>query len=511
MRPTNKITPGPAGTSCLTCKRRPRKDETLISNDKIDIRSPNKPSGTGHTRQDPSKICAFDSGDAVIYDTFPPTRPKTRLVENGIPLPLGFVNAAIMQRPVFPTSPLLFELASRMSKSVPVPSNIQEITEYVISHFDRMLNTIYFKPERSEQIQKFQRMALWRMSTCGFARQGMLIDARIHDSILEGSHSIHSNEFTHWINVFEQAVLVRLNEPLTHYELQERLNDILEMFFTKSRLHDAATTYQFFCCTTPNFLQIIYSDSTMWPAQSDPTVVSIAHILASSSNYWPAYYMLMDVMGSMIYGVPQRVDYSTDIKPFHAEPHPLEWADCIPGEFMVLLAKINACRDQRSAEDWRDIERQLVSWEPRPKFEPNGLESWKLVAWLALQETWKQTLLMYMYLAVCGVSTDDPRIQSSLRQIFQLIGTIRRQDPPGSNVHFFAQSLITGICSSTEKQRRLVRERLGCAAETRFWMFRGPEIVPVLDHLWLGAGVEGNPVTWNDYLHSRTTVLPLSG
>ncbi|CAE6401182.1 hypothetical protein ACGC1H_001930 [Rhizoctonia solani] len=570
MQPTNKTLPGPAGTSCLTCKRRhkkcdrtkpvcdrcskggyeclgyghnksnrytfeealssgpssssrsrsvlsassvssfsprthdsPRNDETLISNDKTDVHTDNEQSGTAHAH-----ILALFNDDAVIYDTFPPTRSKIRVTGNGLPLPLGSENTAVTQRPVLPTSPLLFELASRMSRSVSIPHDVQDITEYVLSHWHRMMNITYFKPP-GEQIEKFQKMSIWRLSTCSLSRQGMLIDARIHESILEGSHFNYSSEFTRWIEDFEQAVLARLNEPLGSCEFQERLNDILEMFFAKSRLFNATTTYELFRRVAPNFLQMIYSDPTLWPSQSDSILVSMAHLLASA-NYGPASYMVMDIMGSMIYGLPQLVDYNTEISLFHAEPHPVEWIDCFPGEFMILLAKINACRDQRSAEGWQGIERELVTWEPRPKFELKGLESWKSVAWLALQETWKQTLLMYLYLAVCCVPTDDPRIQSSLRQIFQLIGTIRRQDPPGLNVHVFAQCLITGICSRTEKHRRLVRERLGCAAETRFWMFRGPEIVPVLDHLWLGAGMEGKPVTWNDYLHSRHVVLPLS-
>ncbi|CAE6378494.1 unnamed protein product [Rhizoctonia solani] len=562
MRPTNRIPPGPAGTSCLTCKRRhkkcdrkrpvcdrcskggheclgyphnrsngyavgeealpsgpssgprlpepsvssssprtddsPRNDKTLITQKKA---KDNVQSGTAHTRQ--NHIAIYNKDDAV-YDTFPLARSNTG---GRGPSVGGSVDAGIARRSVFPASPLLFELASRMSKRLLVSPDVQDITQYVISHWDRMLKITYFKPP-DEQIEKLHRMTVWRLSTCGFARQGMLIDARIHESILEGNHAVHSNEFTRWIEQFEQAVRARLNESLTSYEFHERLSDILEMFFSKSRLLNAATTYELFRRVAPNFLQMIYSDPTLWPTQSDPTLVSIAHLLACPS-FGPAYYMLMDIMGSMIYGVPHLMDYNTDIKLFHAEPHPAEWIDCFPGEFMILLAKINACRDQRSTEDWRNIERQLIAWEPRPKFEPKGLESWKVVAWLALQETWKQTLLMYLYLAICGVPTDDPRIQSSLRQMFQLVGTIRRQDPPGSNVHFFAQCLITGICSRTEKQRRMVRERLGCAAETRFWMFRDPEIVPVLDHLWLGAGMEGKPVTWNDYLYSRRTVLPL--
>ncbi|CAE6434798.1 unnamed protein product [Rhizoctonia solani] len=509
MPPAARLLPGPAGTSCLTCKRRaqashkkcdrkrpvcdrcsrggyeclgyghnksngftyeesllsgagssplppepstltsspsgdsPRDDETLLSNDTPDIRTSDNraehpvQSGTAQVRQDLSSLLAFYDEDAVIFDTFPPTRSKTQVAEHQLPLPLYSVNAVTTQRPIFATSPLLFELASRMSKSVPMPPDVQGITEYVISHFDRFLSITYFKPQE-EFIKKLQSMSIWRLSTCGFARQGMLIDARIYDSVIEGSHITHSSEFTRWIEGFEEAIRARLDEPLTPYELQERLHDVLEMFFAKGRLVSAATTYGLFCRTVPNFLQVVYSDPTLRPTQPGPNLISIAHLLASS-RYGPAYYVLMDIKGSMIYGVPQLVDYDTAIELFHVEPHPVEWIDCLPGEFLVLLAKINARRDQRSSEDWTNIERQLISWELRSKLEPKGLESWKLIAWRALQETWRHTLLMYLYLAVCGVPTDDSRIQSSLRQIFQLVGVIRRQNPPASNVHFLSQ------------------------------------------------------------------------
>ncbi|CAE6428271.1 unnamed protein product [Rhizoctonia solani] len=407
-------------------------------------------SGMAHVQQDLSDPFAFSNEDAVIYDTFPPTRSTTRVSANEILPPL---HSASNQRLVFPTNPLLFKVASRMLKSVPIPLDVYGIVEYVISHFDRMLNITYFKP-RGEQIEKFQRMSIWRLSTCDFSRQGMLIDAKIHESVLEGNHSMYTTDFTQWIEGFEQAVRTRLEEPLTGYEFQERLNDVLEMFLVKGRLLNTAATYDLFCRFVPNFFQMVYSDPTLWPTQDNPTLISMAHLLASP-RYGPASYMIIDVMGSMVYGLPHLVDYNTDIELFHPEPHPVEWVDCFPGEFVVLLAKINTCRDQKSTEDWQSIEQRIVCWEPRPQFEIKGLESWKSVAWLALQESWKQTLLMYLYLAVCGVPTDDPRIQASLKQVFQLMGVIRRQDPPVSNVHFFAQCLIAGICSRTEKQRRL--------------------------------------------------------
>ncbi|ELU39740.1 fungal zn(2)-Cys(6) binuclear cluster domain-containing protein [Rhizoctonia solani AG-1 IA] len=421
--------------------------------------------------------------NVVAHGDPPPTRPKHQPT---MPITTSphITNTAISQVIDLSTDHLLFALASQIPQGVPLPPDIRDTAEYVMS-------------------RRFLGQTAWRLSTCNFARQGLLIYAKIRDSILEGSDSGNESTFARWIEGHEQRLSTGLNQSLTPYELHEA-----DSSRCAGILHQDC------------FLETVYSDPTLWSTEQDPSLVSIAHLL-SSSRYGPANYMLMDVVASMIYGVPHIMQYNADVEPFHTQPHSAEWMNCFPGEFLILLAKINICRDQRSViEDWLDIERRLISWEPRPKFEPEGLDSSKSVAWLALQETWRHTLLIYLYLVstlekvvflklirllpkvLYGVPTDDSRIQTSIRQIFQILGVIRRQDPPIANA---------GICSRTEKRRRLVRERLGCVAETRLWVVHGPDIVPILDHLWLGAAVGGNPVTWSDYVHSRHSMLPLSG
>ncbi|CEL60442.1 Zinc-cluster protein [Rhizoctonia solani AG-1 IB] len=338
---------------------------------------------------------AYLGGDSSIYDTFPPTRHHTQFSDTELGPPLnGLTNATPRQASCQHLFPLSF--TSRMLPSMPFSTDMQDIVRYIKSHFDRMLGITYFRPSQAH-VEGFLRGTLSRMLTCDFARKARLIDAKIIDSILDGSDSLHYDSFTIWIEKFEEEVQARLDQPLTSYEIQERLTDLLEMFFLKGAIYSASTTYQLFCHTAPSFFRMASSDPMLQPAQNDSNLVSIAHLLASP-RYGTAHFMLMDIMGSMIYGLPQVVTYQTNIEPFHLEPHAVEWIHGFPGEFQILLAKINACRDQEKWGGWQDIERQLLSWEPRPKFQPQGLESWKSVAWLATQETWRQTLLMYLYL-----------------------------------------------------------------------------------------------------------------
>ncbi|CAE6442541.1 unnamed protein product [Rhizoctonia solani] len=466
---------------------------------------------TAHpSRPDIHKAIALYGSDALTYNAFPPIGHdfSTQATETG-PKLLPTADTTLPHQHALFLGPPLFALAYQIPKDVPSPSDIGEVAIYVKSQADRMLGLLYFKPSQ-EQIDISQRISMWRLSICDFARRGMLIEAKITDSMLEGTDTVYRDDFTLWLEEFEQEVRARLAQPLTSYEFQERLADVLETMLLKGALFDSSTTYHLFCRATPSFLQMVHSDSALQPAGNYSASVSMAHLLASP-RYGPACFMLMDIIGSMVYGFSQRVEYDTDIEPFHHEHHPVELMNCFPGEFQILLAKINNCRDRGAAVgDWQNIEQRLLSWTSGPKFGLKGEDSWKLIAWVAVQETWRQTLLIYLYLAVCGVPTDDQRIQSSLRQLFQLMGVIRRQNPPVANVHFFAQCLIAGICSQTEKRRWLVRERLGHATETRFWVFRGLEVVPVLEHLWQGAASGGRAVTWNDYIHSRRATLPLS-
>jgi hypothetical protein len=114
-----------------------------------------------------------------------------------------------------------------------------------------------------------------------------------------------------------------------------------------------------------------------------------------------------------------------------------------------------------------------------------------------------------------------------VRQIFQVIGTVKKQESSEANVPFFIQFLMVsgfiqlffklmvkswtqaGICARSEKHRALARDELANVSETKFWLLRSVDFVPVLDHLWHGAAAGGRPVKWSDYIFSREAMLPV--
>ncbi|CAE6460500.1 unnamed protein product [Rhizoctonia solani] len=187
----------------------------------------------------------------------------------------------------------------------------------------------------------------------------------------------------------------------------------------------------------------------------------------------------------------------------------VHWAHGSPTEFQVVLAEINACRDKSpAARDWREIERWLLEWRSRPG-EHTFTESWMTVAWYAVQESWRLALLVYLYLAVCGNASDDPRIQTYVKQLLQVLGTVKERESTSAEVPFLVQYLVAGICARSEAQRKVVFSALENTKQPKMWIMRGSDFLPVLDHLWHGAAVGGRPVNWSDYMRSREAALPV--
>lgn len=102
----------------------------------------------------------------------------------------------------------------------------------------------------------------------------------------------------------------------------------------------------------------------------------------------------------MAYAVPPTIEYNTSYPPFNLDAHPVEWVHGCPTVFHMAFMDINArCALGHVAQDWQDIEHRIKSWQPR--FNNSTGEAWKDVARLAVQESWRQALLVYLYMVCC--------------------------------------------------------------------------------------------------------------
>ncbi|KAG8744448.1 hypothetical protein FRC10_010118 [Ceratobasidium sp. 414] len=350
----------------------------------------------------------------------------------------------------------------------------------------------------------------WRLQNSPASRWAMFVCMKLFDFILEGN-SLDKQQYTifrRWMKQIEERFYSTPTQNLNPAELQIQLSGSLEFALFRLRL-DNLNTYELLTSYAPTFLQVVFSDPTLLPNSHDSMSVSLAHVLSSYRHELP-HFAILDIMCSMAYALPQVINYDTSITPREDGVHPIELVYGCPLELQTTLVDINTLRAWEQVgpiPDWQGVERKLRQWQPTIRAAA-GEESWKMVAQLAVQETWRHTLLVYLYMAVCGAASNEVRVESSVRQVFQIMGTVKHELEPVANAHFFMQYLFAGAFTPSEKCRALSREKLLDSISTRFWILDTSYFVPILDHLWHGAAADGCPIRWSDYVHSRQTVMP---
>ncbi|KAG9123768.1 hypothetical protein FRC07_014013 [Ceratobasidium sp. 392] len=217
------------------------------------------------------------------------------------------------------------------------------------------------------------------------------------------------------------------------------------------------------------------------------------------------------MVSSLTFGLPPLVEYDTSHPVIRTRRvHAMEWIHGCPVEFAFSIIKINAWRAQNlngtvaPNELWKEIEAAAWAWQPRGDYGPD-CESSKLVARLATQEGWRHTVLIYLYMGMCGATSHDPRVQASAQQLCRLQGAMGPNLVVG--VHFVIPLLLGAICTRSEAQRSRFRKAIMQAGDNKVWLSKSVRFASVLDHLWHGAAANGAAVTWEDYVNARKAVV----
>ncbi|EUC60500.1 fungal Zn(2)-cys(6) binuclear cluster domain protein [Rhizoctonia solani AG-3 Rhs1AP] len=565
-----RIPPGPAGTSCLTCKQRhkrcdqrqPECDRCLKggyeclgyghirsaarrarvqqpaasmdqeNNDSIrPVQSvPSAINVTGSSSEASSIETRFETLDTVAPLSSYPSNSRDEIHDNRMAqrsntdtLALTSARKTTNRQPIATSHPILgdsrvgpspqqlFAFSTRIPRTPFGEPKFffHSITfeDYVIAHGEMMMERSYFRPIQN-QTDRLRRSILARLHSSSFSRWVMFLCARICESFVKGDAS-QNQIYNRWIGDVERALKSALTQDLASREAQERLGDCLEVQLLKTMMGHCSNTYQVLRTVTPTFLQTVFSNPELWADSHDPTLVPLAPIIASTYHA-PAHFTLTDSLSAMAFGLPSQVDYDTVGFMPMSVPVPFEWTHSSPAEFQVILADINACRDKRpGARTREDLERRLLAWQAQPSYYGESWETWMISAWFAVQESWRLALLVYLYMAVYGRYSDDIQVELCTQQIFEVTSMVKEPEPSTASVPFFIQYLMAGICARDDSQRTLVRDRLATVSTTRLWMMRGRDFLPVLEHLWQGAAAKGHPVKWGDYLDSREAVLPV--
>ncbi|EUC54700.1 fungal Zn(2)-cys(6) binuclear cluster domain protein, putative [Rhizoctonia solani AG-3 Rhs1AP] len=303
-----------------------------------------------------------------------------------------------------------------------------------------------------------------------------------------------------WIASFDRQLTNHSPWRPSIKESEDRLTGLLELAYLTFLVVDTVAGYALIKRALPLFLHLVSNDLELCSERSGQLVVSLPRALLTS-RYEIKRFVFYDMMCALVLGVMPLAEYDPG-EPLVVmyPPLPTEVFHGIPIEWILIIGHIWA-----RTSDWRNLETQILSWGPRIS-DIWSEESIELVFRIAIQESWRHAILVYIYMNVCGVDSLDQRVQASVKQIVRLMEVVH---VPPMDVHLSTPCIIAGIAARYETQRALIYQKLLSFRNTHIWVLRGADFAPILKHLWHGAGVNGGGVTWCDYINSRCALLPL--
>ncbi|KAF8594955.1 hypothetical protein BDV93DRAFT_564900 [Ceratobasidium sp. AG-I] len=379
------------------------------------------------------------------------------------------------------------------------PATFDDMISVIVSQYTRMQSRV-FRPLSIGQ------GVVWRASDSDITRWTMYILAKISQALMDGSLWEH---YLGWIVRFHREIVgSTLTPELSVGDLCARLSGLHDLCAGAYMISDTRQGYALFQKCALLAVRLMSKHPDLW---ASPSTISISRAL-HSPIFEIGSFVLFDTIAPLALGIPPLLNYDTTRHLIHPpEECFMEKLYGCPAHVMGLLAQINAWRSARwleqpnpSANKWKEVEEILHSWTPPVDSEA---DSHSFIGRFAVQESWQHAVFIYLYMGMCGVNSGDPRVQMSVRQVVQLASTVEPGDR--HEHHFFIPCLIAGAAARQEKHRAVVRIKIIASRGERFWVLPGADFVPVLDHLWHGAGVNGSSTTWDDYVNSRCAMLPI--
>ncbi|KAG8781005.1 hypothetical protein FRC12_022356 [Ceratobasidium sp. 428] len=262
----------------------------------------------------------------------------------------------------------------------------------------------------------------------------MFLGAKITEALLGGANL---KPYHDWISRFHRRLsTASLPQDLKLSELDGRLSGLLDLSFYAFMTSDATVGYPLFRSCTPFFIQLTSRHLHLWARDSALSLYAALR----TPGYEISRFVFCDTMTALAFGVPPLVHYDTTSEPPLVEMAKfpvLEWVYGCSWDIILLLARVNLARvtgrvggsDVTStpiSSEWREIERRALEWKPAIEYID---ESVGVVARFTVYESWRQAVLIYLYMGMCCVNSADPRVESSVQQIAQLASTFEPEAP----------------------------------------------------------------------------------
>ncbi|CAE6452656.1 unnamed protein product [Rhizoctonia solani] len=198
-----------------------------------------------------------------------------------------------------------------------------------------------------------------------------------------------------WIASFDRQLTNHSPWRPSIKESEDRLTGLLELAYLTFLVVDTVAGYALIKRALPLFLHLVSNDLELCSERSGQLVVSLPRALLTS-RYEIKRFVFYDMMCALVLGVMPLAEYDPG-EPLVVmyPPLPTEVFHGIPIEWILIIGHIWA-----RTSDWRNLETQILSWGPRIS-DIWSEESIELVFRIAIQESWRHAILVYIYMAQC--------------------------------------------------------------------------------------------------------------
>ncbi|CAE6496070.1 unnamed protein product [Rhizoctonia solani] len=199
------------------------------------------------------------------------------------------------------------------------------------------------------------------------------------------------------------------------------------------------------------------------------------------------------------YHVPWSLDLCNEFME-KVENQGSQWLFGIPDQFILLIGYIDGLVKNATAagitvdsgllaqiED--DVRRIQVS--PCESNDPS-----LVVARMAVQQCWREAVIVYLYMALGGAHALDPRVVRAQTGFMRLVKSIK----PGRNPDGFLviPMIVVAVASTKRSHRQLITSRILSLPECAHPSAAGNEMMLTLMEVWAKTDLECRPPLWND-------------
>ncbi|KAH7320348.1 hypothetical protein B0J17DRAFT_773104 [Rhizoctonia solani] len=183
----------------------------------------------------------------------------------------------------------------------------------------------------------------------------------------------------------------------------------------------------------------------------------------------------------------------------------VQWLHGIPDQIILLFAKMKAIRQNGLTPNEQTITSLEQEIGEVQTSSGSSSEPFLAIMRSVVQECWRQTAFVYLYMAVCEDPCDTPRVKKAFKRYMKLLnGTT-----PGRLPDEFLVLTLQLISSAAQRQRdrEVIRRRvLGMYKNDPTYVVKDQSI-RLMEDYWARADAEGRQIMWRDVAVSGRQML----